>query len=108
MTRITDLMEKDVISLEDGQSLGCVSDAEIDICEQKICAIVIFGRLRFFGLLGREDDIIIKWEDIELIGEDTILVKSADATVNKTAAAKKDSFKRGENKCPSTFLKRNF
>lgn len=75
MVRITDLMEKDVICLEDGQSLGRVCDAEINICEQKICAIIILGRLRFFGLFGREDDVIIKWEDIELIGEDTILVK---------------------------------
>lgn len=77
MTRITELMEKDVISLEDGQCLGRVCDAEFDQCDQKICSLVIFGRLRFFGLFGREDDIIIKWEDIELIGEDTILVKKA-------------------------------
>ncbi len=75
MCRITELMEKEVISLEDGQSLGRVCDAEIDTCEQRLCALIIFGRLKFLGLLGREDDIIIKWEDIELIGEDTILVK---------------------------------
>lgn len=92
MTRITDLMEKDVISLEDGQSLGCVSDAEIDICEQKICAIVIFGRLRLFGLLGREDDIIIKWEDIELIGEDTILVKKCRCHGKQNRRRKKRFF----------------
>lgn len=73
--RICDLMEKDVINLEDGQSLGRVCDAEIDVCDQKICSLVIFGRLRFLGLFGREDDTIIKWDDIELIGEDTILVK---------------------------------
>ncbi len=77
MCRITELMEKDVISLEDGQSLGRVCDAEIDTCKREVCALVIFGRLRFLGLLGREDDIIIKWEDIELIGEDTILVKKS-------------------------------
>ena len=77
MTRITDLMEKEVINLEDGQCLGRVCDAEFEICDQKICSLVIFGRLKFFGLLGREDDIIIKWCDIELIGEDTILIKKA-------------------------------
>ena len=27
-----------------------------------------------FGLLGREDDCIIDWGDIEVIGEDSILV----------------------------------
>ena len=75
MCRITDLMEKDVICLSDGQSLGRVCDAEIDTCTQQLCALVIFGRLRLLGLLGREDDVIIKWDDIELIGEDTILVK---------------------------------
>ena len=75
MCRITDLMEKDVICLSDGQSLGRVCDAEIDTCTQQVCALVILGRLRFLGLFGREDDIVIKWEDIELIGEDTILVK---------------------------------
>jgi len=77
MTRITDLMEKEVINLDDGQCLGRVCDAEFEICDQKICSLVIFGRLKFFGLLGREDDIVIKWCDIELIGEDTILVKKA-------------------------------
>lgn len=75
MARLTDLMDKDVICLEDGQSLGRVCDAEIDICDRNVCALVIFGRLKFFGLFGRDDDLIIKWEDIELIGEDTILVK---------------------------------
>lgn len=75
VTRISDLMEKDVICLEDGQCLGRVCDAEIDICNQQICAVIILGRLRFFGLFGREDDVVINWCDIELIGEDTILVK---------------------------------
>lgn len=37
----------------------------------------LFGHLwpaALFGLLGREDDIIIKWQDIEVIGDETILV----------------------------------
>lgn len=83
MTRITDLMEKEVINLDDGQCLGRVCDAEFEICDQKICSLVIFGRLKFFGLLGREEDVIIKWCDIELIGEDTILVKKAYGCPNK-------------------------
>ena len=38
-------------------------------------AIVIRGRYRLFGLLGREEDTVIPWEDIQVIGEDTILVR---------------------------------
>ncbi len=40
----------------------------------KLVSIIIYGRLKWFGLLGRCDDICIKWEDIQVIGEDTILV----------------------------------
>ena len=72
--RITDLRDKEVISIKDGVILGNVCDVEVDTCTAKVCAIVIFGRLKLFGLLGREEDIIIKWCDIEVIGEDTILV----------------------------------
>ena len=74
MTRITELMEKDVISLEDGQCLGRVCDAEIDTCDQKVCALVIFGRLKFFGLFGRREEFYIPWDCIQRIGDDIILV----------------------------------
>ena len=66
---------KQFINVKTGVRLGCVSDVEIDTKDAKLLAIVIYGRLRWCGLLGREDDIIIKWDDIEIIGEDTILVK---------------------------------
>jgi len=72
--RITDLRDKQVINIKDGVVLGCVSDVEIDTCCAKVIAIVVFGRPKLFGLLGREDDIVIKWCDIEVIGEDTVLV----------------------------------
>ena len=69
-----EMRHKEVINIKDGTRLGCVSDIEIDVACAKLLAIVVYGRPRCFGLLGREDDIIIKWEDIEVIGEDTILV----------------------------------
>lgn len=72
--RIVDLRNKEVISVKDGTRLGCVSDVEVDTCTAQLVAIVIFGRLKLFGILGREDDIIIRWNDIEVIGEDTVLV----------------------------------
>ena len=72
--RIIDMRHKEVISIKDGTRLGCVNDVEVDTSCGKVVAIVIYGRLRCFGLLGREDDIVIKWEDIQVIGDDTILV----------------------------------
>ena len=73
--RCVDMRNKEVINVKTGARLGCVSDIEIDTHEARLVAIIIYGRLRCCGLLGREDDVIIRWEDIEVIGEDTILVK---------------------------------
>lgn len=72
--RIVDMKNKEVINMKDGCRIGCVNDVEVDMKCAKIIAIVVYGKLKLFGLLGREDDIIIKWENIEVIGDDTILV----------------------------------
>ena len=72
--RIADMRNKEVINVKDGTRVGMVGDVEIDTVSAKVLSLVIYGRLRFFGLLGREDDIIIQWKDIQVIGDDTILV----------------------------------
>ncbi len=73
--RIVDMRNKEVINVKDGTRIGCVNDVEVDMKCAKLVAIVIYGRLKCFGILGREEDIIIRWENIEVIGEDTILVR---------------------------------
>lgn len=74
MCRITDLRYKEVINVRDGSCLGFVSDVEVDTVTAKVVSLIIFGRCKLFGLFFREDDTIINWCDIEVIGEDTILV----------------------------------
>lgn len=71
---IYDLRRKEVINIKNGLRIGFVSDVDIDLCNAKIVSIIIYGKLKLFGLLGRYDDIIIKWEDVSVVGEDTILV----------------------------------
>lgn len=73
--RITDMHNKQVINICDGCCLGCVDDVEVDTCTAQLLAIVINGRPKWFGLFGHEDDIVIGWNNIEVIGEDSILVK---------------------------------
>lgn len=72
--RLADLRNKEVISIKDGTKIGCVNDVEVDIKCAKLVSIIIFGKLKCFGLFGRQEDIIIRWESIEVIGDDTILV----------------------------------
>ncbi|WOC31574.1 MULTISPECIES: YlmC/YmxH family sporulation protein [Caproicibacterium] len=73
-SRVYDMHRKEVINIRDGTRIGNVGDIEIDTITASVLSLVIYGRLRFFGLLGREDDRIIPWSDIRVIGEDIILV----------------------------------
>ncbi len=75
LCRITDMHNKEVINVSDGTRLGCVDDVEVDTCSAQLVSIVIHGRPKCMGLMGHEEDIIIGWKDIEVIGEETILVK---------------------------------
>ncbi len=59
-----------------GTRLGYVCDAQLQSPEGRISALVVPGRSKCFGLLGREEDYILPWECITRIGEDIILVES--------------------------------
>ena len=70
--RINDFKYKDVVDAADGCRLGYVGDVELDTTNARLTAIVIRGRLRLFGLLGREDDGAGAGADEEEHGEDDL------------------------------------
>ncbi|MGN0663814.1 MAG: YlmC/YmxH family sporulation protein [Negativibacillus sp.] len=74
--RIQEFRYKDVVCVEDGTRLGYVGDVELDTKTAQLKSIVIYGKYRWF-FFGREEDIIVPWEEIRIIGEDTILVNVA-------------------------------
>lgn len=73
--RIGELCRKEVIDVMDGSRYGYVGDAEIDLETGQVRALVVPGRLRLLGLLGREEDHIFPWTAIKRLGEDIILVE---------------------------------
>lgn len=85
---LSDLRNKEVINIRNGARLGYVDDLEINTEDSTVIAMVVYGRPRCFGLFGRDDDIVIRCKDIELIGEDTILV----VMDNIAAITKSNSF----------------
>jgi len=85
------LRYKEVVNVRDGCALGCVSDIEVDTVTAKVISLIIYGKCRLFGLFFREEDIIIKWCDIEVIGEDTILVNMSPEL--REQRAKKTGFR---------------
>jgi len=72
--KFSDLQCKEVICLSNGQRLGFVSDVQIEIPGGEVCAILVPGPCRFFGVAGRREDYCIPWSCIRKIGPDIILV----------------------------------
>lgn len=80
----TELRNREVISTASGTRIGYIDDMEIDTESGKIMSLIICGRPRMMGLLGREEDIVISCEDIVKIGTDTVLVSVKDDDLYKT------------------------
>ncbi len=74
-SRVTDLRDKEIISVSDGCRFGYVGDVEVDLETGRVNALIVPGRLRLFGLLGREEDWVFPWGSIRRFGEDIILVE---------------------------------
>ena len=66
---IRELCEKEVVQLEQGVCLGRADD--------RLQSLILLGRPRLFGLLGRDDSLTIPWQEIETIGTDAVLVHTA-------------------------------
>lgn len=75
MQRVFDLSQKEVINLNDGVCLGRICDVEIDEASGRVISVVLPGKSRAMGLLGRNAELIIPWELISRIGNDVILVR---------------------------------
>lgn len=72
---LEDLRRKEVIDITSGERLGYIDDAEMDLETSEVRALLIYGRQRLFGILGREEDVLIPCSDIRVVGSDVILVK---------------------------------
>lgn len=71
----SDLRYKEVIDVHTGYRLGYICDAEFDDAEGRFISIITPGRAKFFGLFGRDDDVVLPWNCIVRVGSDIILVE---------------------------------
>ena len=72
---VTQLRDKEVIGTKSGCRIGWVNDVEINTHDGRLCALLVCGRRPRGGLFGKEQELRIPWEDVEVIGDDTILVR---------------------------------
>ena len=67
------LRSKEVVNLRTGLKIGYVDDIELDSVNGRIVSLIVYGKARAF---------VIKCSDIELIGEDIILVDFDEKTIS--------------------------
>ena len=59
---IRELCEKEVVQLEQGVCLGRADDLTFDPATARLQSLILLGRPRLFGLLGRDDSLTIPWQ----------------------------------------------
>ena len=72
--RLSDLQSKDIVNVVDGRNIGNIIDAKIDDKSGSIISLVVESKGKFMSF-SKNEDMEIKWQSIERIGEDVILVR---------------------------------
>ena len=72
---VSELRYKEVIDVADGSRYGFLGDAEVDLDSGAVTRLIVPGRPRLLGLLGREEALAFPWESVRRFGADTILVE---------------------------------
>ena len=74
MVKLSDIRQKDVVNLRDGRRVGLIGDFELELDGGRVTSLVVPGPGRALGLLGRERDLVVPWDQVRRIGIDVILV----------------------------------
>ena len=78
LCKIAELQCKELVDISNGTRYGFISDLEIDAEHGKIEKIIVYGKPRALGFLGRCPDTVFPWHAIKRIGADLILVDSGE------------------------------
>ena len=71
--RLSELQSKTIVNLIDGKNIGNIIDVSVDE-SGNITGLMVEKRRFFISLFSSKKEIVIRWDNIEKIGEDVILV----------------------------------
>lgn len=73
--KIAEMRDKQVLNIADGSLVGYVDDLEFDTVLGKILNLTVRCKARGFSVFAKEEELVVRWEDIAVIGEDSVLIK---------------------------------
>jgi YlmC/YmxH family sporulation protein len=72
--RLSELQNKDIINVNDGKKIGNIIDVLID-SEGKMTGLIVEKSKFFISIFTNKNEFEVRWEQIDKIGDDVILVK---------------------------------
>lgn len=82
---LKELRSKEVINIYNGERLGFIDDIKFDTENNSVITFIIYGREKLFGILGKQNDILIHCNQIHLVGDETILVSVENVQYEDTS-----------------------
>lgn len=86
---LEEMRRKEVIDIKTGERLGYIDDIQINIETSEVMALIIYGRMGIFGILGKEEDVVIQCSEIKVIGSDIILIEREENKIPSYTTNKK-------------------
>ncbi len=82
--RFREIGGKEIIDVSHGVKLGVLGQTDLEINEQtgQIEAFIV-PSYKWFGLVKEDEETLIPWSNIKVIGEDMIVVESSPFDGNK-------------------------
>lgn len=71
--RLSDLQKKEVVNVIDGKNVGSIIDINIDN-QGKLESLIVEKSVFLVSMFTTRNELEIKWNQIQKIGEDVILV----------------------------------
>ena len=70
-----DFKHKEVINITNAKRLGFVQDVTADLKTGVITSVIVPGSNKRFNIFSGDNEVIIPWEKIKVIGDEIILVE---------------------------------
>ena len=72
--RLSELQNKNLVNVSNGKNIGNIIDVNIDYQSGNIKSFIIESKGSILTFSNKDNDMEVKWNDIQKIGEDVILV----------------------------------
>ena len=72
--RLSELQNKNLVNVSNVKNIGNIIDVNIDYQSGNIKSFIIESKGSILTFLNKDNDMEVKWNDIQKIGEDVILV----------------------------------